>query len=233
MQTILRLNTVLAALLVMVMVAGCSRNAKPSPSPSISDIVIPKPSVSSTLAIGDGGLLSGEPCSPPCFLGIEPGKTAETEVPMLLTQAGLSDACEYRHYFDKITDNWIHGWYCQQIIDIEISQDGIVNSIRFELPSPVPLQSIIARYGQPDAIMVLNSGLPDYPALQADIWYERLRMLLFPKGEQRSFTYSIQPTTLIHIIRYESPDSLQDYLAYFADKSQPWRGYGAYGVPMP
>lgn len=234
MQPILRLNRILPALLVVAIMVGCSRNAKPSPflTPSTSGIIIPEPSVSSTLAIGDGGLLSGDPCSPPCFLGIEPGKTAETEVPMLLTQAGLSDVCEYHHYFDHIADDWIRGWYCQQIIDIEISEEGIVNSIRFKLPSPVLLQSVIARHGEPDAVMVFDSGLPEYPALQADILYERLRMVLFPIEEQGSFTYSIHPTTLIHTIRYESPDSWQDYLTYFADNSQPWHGYGEY-VPMP
>jgi len=46
------------------------------------------------LQIGDGGLISGKPCSAPCFLNIIPGMTLEKESLNILGTLGNIDNCD-------------------------------------------------------------------------------------------------------------------------------------------
>jgi hypothetical protein len=63
-------------------------------STTFSTQMVPTSTIPSTFVeIGDGGFLTGIPCGPPCLLGIEPGKTNETEAYDLLRKYDLAQWC--------------------------------------------------------------------------------------------------------------------------------------------
>lgn len=216
-----------------------------SPTPTIPRTRVPRTTATSTLpilVIGDGGLLSGEPCGPPCFWGIEPGKTTQSEAFQILTKLDVMKACESYDYFENLTNEWIGGWACQSKFDYRFEKPrgfgvsfrkstGIVDNVGFVPTIPITLQDVIAKHGFPDVVVVLDNGLPEYPTVQASIYYSDLRTIFPLSEEQEGTEFHIEPTTLIDGVVYLDSDSLQHDLEIFAENILPWHGYGAYKLP--
>jgi hypothetical protein len=182
----------------------------------------------SVFAFGDGGLLSGEPCGPPCFYGITPGKTTDVEVSQVLKNLGGLDKCQFLTFPSTKEEEESGHWQCQGGFGIEIRKDTqIVKSIYFRIEEPIEIQKLIEKYGNPDVIEVLETGFVDAPSVAATVYFMKSKMV-FPLPEVEGFNYPISPTTTVNRIVYRDDQSLQRELELWSDITTPWNGYGSY-----
>lgn len=230
------LNGLFVSLLVLSGMMACvpQRKIKITPvyTPSLQQTrVYPTPTSlpASFLIIGDGGLLTGKPCSPPCFFGIIPGKTHYAEAKNILVDQGLMEDCSAIDEYKFAQEKGIGGWWCSGF-KVEYNQEtGIVSRIRFRVTPPLQLQEIINRYGLPDAVSIVNMGGEHDPWLRGDVLYFQYRMVLLPEEWQKSWEYEFAPTMLIDGVIYYDEARFEeeelDGLEYFG---HPWNGYGTY-----
>lgn len=184
----------------------------------------------SVFAFGDGGLLSHEPCGPPCFYGITPGKTTQLEVSQVLEDLGILDTCQFLTLPSTSPKNEgeSRDWQCERGFGIEIRQDTqLVKSIYFRIDEPIEMQKIIEKYGNPDVIEVLEMGFVDAPSVSAAVYFVKSRMVL-PLPEVEGTYYPISSTTSVNRIVYRDDQSLQDQMERWSDIITPWEGYGNY-----
>jgi hypothetical protein len=162
-------------------------------------------------------------------LGVEPGKTSQLEASQILTRLGIIDLCGNIDYFEKITKEWIGGWLCLSNFSITFRKStGIVDFVRFEPSKLFTLQDIIATYGYPDFVVVLDTGIPEYPSTQASIYYSDLRMVLPLGEEQEGVKYEINQATIIEVVGYLEQQFIEKDFETFRDELYPWKGYGSY-----
>ena len=168
------------------------------------------------LPIGDGGLISGQPCEAPCFFGIIPGETSQDKAVYLLEEQGF-------HQCSQDSENNI---VCNERILIGLnSSTSIVDGIGYVPDSTLSVEEIIAKYGNPDIITVTPSGIPEAPATTVLLFFDRLNMRI-RLPEVLEVDYLVTNSSKVELITYF------DGTHYSAQKdgmfSQPWIGYGAY-----
>lgn len=182
----------------------------------------------SAFVFGDGGLLSSEPCGPPCFYGITPGKTTQLEVSHVLENLGILDKCQRLTLPSTEGEDESIDWQCQGGFGIEIRKDTqLVKSIYFRIEEPLEIQRIIEKFGGPDVVEVFETGFVDAPSVSAAIYFKEFRMI-FPLPEVEGFNYPISPTTTVNRIMYRDDQSLQHEIERWSDITSPWNGYGSY-----
>jgi hypothetical protein len=116
----------------------------------------------------DDGFFSGNPCGPPCLLGIIPGVTKEAEALRILKDKDFQE-CEA---FDKEKQGGIRGVSCRSSIrnsfrpyigiNFQLGTD-IVNSIGFNPFHKITVEDVISKYGEPDTILVTEIGTSKIP----------------------------------------------------------------------
>ncbi len=187
----------------------------PAQIPTEPTIVVPQSTVE-MLSIGDGGLLSGKPCAAPCFFGITPGETSKDQVASLLQEQGFHGCSGYS----------INNVDCVERVKIIFTPStGIVNLLGYILDRTISVQEIISKYGRPDSVHVIGSGIPEAPATTVVLYFDKINTdIRLP--EVTGVNYPVASTTKIDLVTY------QDNMGYAELKdstfSQPWKGYGIY-----
>jgi len=175
-----------------------------------------------TLDIGDGGFLSGEPCGPPCFWGIVPEQTTETEVAEILQRKGIFEICEA---FDMEAQGGTRGIICPRLVVGFKREGNIVDDIVFRPSIPITAEEVIAKYGEPEFVEIGGLGVHvirfkltmAYPSLSTRIG--------FP--EQDELPYVLKPATPVTGIIYDTDFSRPEH--YEGNRRwQEWHGYGEY-----
>ena len=108
--------------------------------------------------IGDGGLISGIPCSAPCFTKIIPGETTKDEAKMIINSQGWR--CDTNDY-PKINISSIK---CERDtfgINFEYSSD-ILQNIYFDPTISIKIDQVINKYGNPDLYLLLPTSVPEH-----------------------------------------------------------------------
>jgi hypothetical protein len=165
----------------------------------------------------DGGLLSEEPCRAPCFAGIIPGKTIETE---------LMDIIENNEHFQgcELTDSPNQGrWVsCNGLIVNIKKTDSTVDGIGFKTSRQFKLEEIMSKYGEPTITWVAPMGIPEAPEVSMIVFWEEEKIRINLE-DQEGVVYQLAPSTLVTNIVYysEAKDSFEMFF-------QSWRGYGEY-----
>jgi hypothetical protein len=182
-------------------------------------------SVKYAIKPGDGGLLSGVPCSAPCAFGIRAGETQFDQVMPALEQNGIAGS-------DCFTEPSV-SWYLFSCgagrVNVQVdTQTGIVNAVWFLPNHPTSLGELIEKYGLPDHITVDQEGTPG--TIHPRLYWDPIRMLV-SLPEIPGKTYDIQKTTRVEGINF--PD---ENLYRRADKQsdpyyEAWDGYGRYQAP--
>ena len=195
----------------------------PAPSPTpIIETPKPFPSPLPEIWIGDGGLISSQPCAFPCFLGVFIGETRLDEVIPLLEGYGII-SCNYH------TERIIA---CgSNVVDIIVGANDstlIVDGITY-LPSvSITLNDIVKKYGAPSMIQVELDGTPEATTVYAFVLWElpQMRIDLPENVDFGNHDYLIENTTEIQSVSYlnESTYSVYASSEYF----QLWNGYGIY-----
>lgn len=183
---------------------------------------IPAIPATPTLDIGDGGFLSEDPCGPPCFWGIVPGETTEAEVIEILQERGVYATCET--WVSKFEEGGGRGIDCMSQVYISFEQgEDLVRSVYFEPSSSIIVQEVIAKYGEPDGVLVYPEGVPEHPRISLYVVYSSiLSRLELPIQEWPG--YIVKPSTPVLSMLYAPEYSdVQDNLFF-----EKWIGYGEY-----
>jgi len=172
--------------------------------------------------IKDGGLLSGEPCGPPCFLGVIPGVTTEQQLTRILETEGMKASCQP---YDNEKEGGIRGIDCLSRVIFDFGyQTNTISGLGFT-PNRMELQDVIAKYGNPDHVIIGSAGRDaNYDEITFPlIFYDQFHMWVISINKTGR-EYSIKANTPIDTVVYETED---DYHG-FDDQFEPWRGYGSY-----
>ena len=176
--------------------------------------ISPKPKID----IEDGGFLSEEPCGPPCFWGIVPGKTTEEQAIEILQERGIFELCSA---FDRERAGGERGIECgsRVFISFELGSD-IVRGLRFNPPSTITVQDVIEKYGEPESVEVGGVGVHvlNYQMLLA---YPKM-FTLIRLSYQKEYPYLLTPLTSVREIVY-----YPEFGGEFSLR-EVWRGYGEY-----
>lgn len=169
--------------------------------------------------LGDGGLISGSPCAAPCFMGMVPEETSQSEVLEILSQRGISEYCQF--------DNTV---LCENSIYIKFNQDNIVSVINFTPSIPVTVESVFQKYGEPNSIDVFNNQLtPEAPEMQAGLLFDGQRMYISLSYQNDFFSYIVNEEVVVARVFYLNENEYSDFKA--SDHVTNWNGYGEYVDP--
>jgi hypothetical protein len=173
--------------------------------------------------IGDGGLFSSEPCGPPCFWRIIPGKSTEAEVLQVLKDNQVIDFC--KHYNTE-NESGSRGLTCGFEINISFQYgQEIVEGIGLR-PEGISLEEVIAFYGDPDGVLVLSGGTSQEhpPIVVMSLYYDKIQTRIH-LPDQEGAEYFVEGLDLITDVSYFDASS---YQSMKEEQLQRWKGYGNY-----
>jgi hypothetical protein len=168
--------------------------------------------------IGDGGLLSGEPCSAPCFWNITPGTTTEKQAVDILSHEFPIIFCEH---WEKDVSGRDKGMRCGNI-GITFNND-IVNGVSFMPSSKITVEEVIEKYGDPNGIGIGILGIEMTPPLMMNLYFDQEGMKV-SLPEQDNTSYKILPDTTVETISYFE----QSRYIFSIRFTQEWNGYRDY-----
>ncbi len=171
------------------------------------------------LNIGDGGLLSKNPCSPPCFWNITPGITTEEEAINILETMGDVSNC---YHWDKVKNGFEKGIGCKNI-DIYFDDNSIVSTISFKPSQEITVSEIIQNYGEPEAVIALPQDMDvESPYNMTLLFLSKNMIIGLP--EQGTKYFDLEQTTIIRGASYYFKSVFEENDIF----NQPWKGYGKY-----
>jgi len=169
--------------------------------------------------IKDGGVISAEPCSAPCFWGVTPGVTAKDEVIVILNQQNAIADCNVNNF--DIT--------CEHKILIEFNSDYVVDTVSFTPTRKITVQDVTKRYGLPNAVAILDlTLLSESPETRMIIFFDGIKAV-FILSSQKSLSYSLKPSAKISDVVYLDAYAYDQFVASTKDKVN-WSGYGTYDI---
>jgi hypothetical protein len=174
--------------------------------------------------IGDGGLLSSQPCSSPCAFGIRIGETQLDQVIPVLENNGVSRCWTEPNLSWSLISCGGNRFHVQ--VDMHTS---LVNAIGFDPSVPIALGDVIEKYGEPNYVTVDQDATRN---LQLRLYWNSIRMLV-AVPEILGETYDVKNTTEVEGISFSDEN-----LYRISDKEtnpyyQPWNGYGTYQPTEP
>jgi len=201
-------------------------------APEVSSYAVVPPDLSMTVV---DGILSGNPCAPPCWQGVAPGTAIERDSVVALVEALPNvrniwgNPAQVRWTWSRwVGDGTAYNdvyWVAGRVLHITLSIDG-----------DLTVGDVLREYGPPEATNGGQGGLPEHP-------YTYFQLLYPTQGIEFETHLSVQdptlePTAMILNASYSVPaESLQDWIESldFDKHLQPWPGYGeldseAYGL---
>ena len=183
---------------------------------------IPAMPATPTIDVGDGGFLTEEPCSPPCFWDIVPGETTEAEVTEILQERGVLETCEA---FDNEAEGGARGMKCGSRVFISFEQgDDVVRGLGFDPSSIITVQEAVAKYGEPAGVLVVPLGVHVIDVQLVMVYPSMLTWVRL--SLQKEGPYILEPSTSVENIAYA---------VFFGERSyaddpfwKEWHGYGEY-----
>jgi hypothetical protein len=215
---------ILAFILLLVAIVSCS-SPKPEPTVKATDFptVSPTQAVVEMLAIGDGGLFSGQPCASPCFFGIRIGETLSEQVIPTLRRYDIFP-CTYNG--ERIIGCGA-GSNAVAWVTIERST-SIVDGIGYYPNSSIAVENIIIKYGNPNHVRVWLDDIGEELILYTSLLWNSTRMEVdlrtAPNDEWRYFV--IEKSTEVGWIWFMGEINYSELSTN--EYSQPWNGYGIY-----
>jgi hypothetical protein len=176
--------------------------------------------------IWDNSLMASNPCSAPCFFGIEPGITSLTEAEDLLQAAGL---CLDPYYIRSSSPTEPESIFCEDWTFVH-SDSGkeITRSVSFEAPNELTAKMVFDQLGYPDAVTVDAYGKDAYGEGDRKASYMNLYYVdgftLLVLYEQDTGDYHLKKDTLVDWIGYYEEGFFEELF----ENTSPWSGYGVY-----
>lgn len=173
------------------------------------------------LDISDGGIISGVPCSAPCFWKIIPGTTSEVEAVKILSQLGDIQNCKH---IDKVKNGADKLIRCANI-GVTFNDGGVVSRLSFDTPKKITVGEVIKKYGNPDKVSLSASGTESTGPLLMLLLFDDEQMVI-GLPEQKHDLFSVDPTIVISSILYCEIDVYKRFEVPIYTQS--WKGYGEY-----
>ena len=170
--------------------------------------------------IGDGGLLSGLPCSSPCTFGIRIGETQLEQVIPILAKNGVSRC------WTEPSVSWSLVSCGGNRLNVQVATNtNLVNGIWFYPSVPISLGDIIEKYGEPNYITVDRDGGPG--AVHPRIYWNSIRMVI-TLPEIADEAYDIEKTTEVEGISFSDETLYRTSEKASEPYHKPWKGYDIY-----
>jgi len=217
------LSIVITLLLTGLLSACQTSTPTATPTPKPLHRPVPGPTTVVPLPIGDGGLLTKEPCGPPCFLGIVPDVTTYAETIQILTDYQYWDDCEE---WDTYEDTGTLGIECSDTLIFYFDQDkSYVVDVVFHPKNNITVQDMIDEFGDPAYLNVIVSGYEELTwEASMRLYYPDYKMAIWPE-DQKGNSYSLQSTTIIDAVVYHGVEFVEkDFWPW----KQDWQGYIEY-----
>jgi hypothetical protein len=175
--------------------------------------------------IGDGGILSGVPCSAPCVFGIRAGETQSDQVMPTLEKNGISSSV-------CLTEPNV-SWFLFDCgvgrLNVQVdTQTKIVNAVWFRPNDSISLGEIIEKYGEPNYVTIDQEGEPG--TIHPRFYWNSIKMLV-TLPEISGKTYDIQKTTKVEGIEFSDENLYRTSDKESDPYYKPWDGYGIYQPP--
>jgi len=178
-----------------------------------------------------GGILSDEPCAPPCWQGTTPG----TVVDRLVLVQQLRKISSIRSVQeDGNTVKWF--WNNQRGVNsIYIGRDNVVQSISLQVDFVLTVEDIIGKYGLPDATNSAPFGYGEDVYILMNLFYPRhgltCRVKVLPYNHP-----VLEPHNVVYEVTYNIiAESVEAWFGTQAEDMylQPWPGYGELDISGP
>jgi hypothetical protein len=174
--------------------------------------------------IDEGGLLSGTPCSPPCYSGIIPGITPIDQVEDLLKKNNRWVNCQ-----EDNSNPDSKGLYCDYVfIGYDRTKGNMVDGIGFTNDPNVTVEEIVNKYGFPDSVKLSLSGV-SIQEIGMALFYDQFKMRLSLE-EKKMGIYNLESNTKIIDVAYFDDE---EYESQTKSYTSPWKGYGNYEFHIP
>ena len=175
--------------------------------------------------IGDGGVLSGVPCSAPCVFGIRTGETPFDQVLPTLEKNGIASW--------KCLQEPNVSWYLFSCgagrLNVSVdTHTNIVVSVWLLPNASISLGEIIEKYGEPSYVTLDQETLD---TIHPRFYWNSIRMVVVVPQIPGN-TYDVEKTTEVERI------SFSDESVYRTSDKVPnsyyklWNGYGSYQAPV-
>ncbi|GAP16022.1 hypothetical protein LARV_03817 [Longilinea arvoryzae] len=206
-----KINRCIKILVLLTLLSACSEASEPP--------ILAHPTAVD-LQIGDGGLFSGSPCGPPCFLGIQPDVTSYDEVISILSD---NQDLNYCKEYDNTDDGGNRGIICAESYVIGFDRARtVVTHLGFTPTVQITMQEVVEVYGEPSGISISTGGYAKTVST-ALLFYPQYNMRLLLE-EQDGDTYLVQSSSKVDTIGYEEETSFQKSVEW----AHEWFGYGEY-----
>lgn len=175
--------------------------------------------------IGDGGVLSGVPCSAPCVFGIRTGETPFDQVLPTLEKNGIARS--------KCLEEPSVSWYLFTCgagrLNVQVdTQTNIVVAVWLLPNDPISLGEMIEKYGEPNYVTLDQEALG---TIHPRFYWNSMRMVVVVPQIPGN-RYDVETTTEVERISFsdESVYRISDKVpnSYY----KPWNGYGIYQAPV-
>lgn len=175
--------------------------------------------------IGDGGVLSGVPCSAPCVFGIRVGETPFDQVLPTLEKNGIaSSKC-----FQEPSVSWYLFTCGAGRLNVQVeTQTNIVSAVWLLPNDPISFGEMIEKYGEPNYVTLDQEGVD---TIHPRFYWNSIRMsVVLP--EISGNTYDVEKTTAVEGVSFSDENlyrlSDKETSSYY----KPWKGYGIYQAPL-
>lgn len=176
----------------------------------------------------DTSLLSGEPCSAPCWNGIVPGETSYRDAKILIEDDGRFSNVEE---MESEEDSPARGFRfapneSQACCQIVAREGEIVDSMLLQLAPRMALDQALEQYGEPKYLLGAESS--DDQASVALIWPDvPMVVFAFVAGAAEG---ELSPTSEIFMLMYMTESEMRSLVD--ANRLYVWEGYLSYAAYM-
>ena len=175
--------------------------------------------------IGDGGVLSGIPCSAPCVFGIRVGETPFDQVLPTLEKNGIaSSKC-----FQEPSVSWYLFACGAGRLNVQVeTQTNMVSAVWLLPNAPISLGEMIEKYGEPNYVTLDQETLD---TIHPRFYWNSMRMVVVVP-QIAGNNYNVETATEVERI------SFSDERVYRISDKVPnsyyklWNGYGIYQAPV-
>ena len=175
--------------------------------------------------IGDGGVLSGKPCSAPCVFGIQVGETSFDQVLPTLAKYGIPSL----NCLQEPSVSWYLFTCGAGRLNVEVdTQTNIVVAVWLRPNDSVSLGDMIEKYREPNYV-TLDQEAPG--TIHPRFYWNSIRMVVvLPQISDE--TYDVEKTTAVEIISFSDENLYRISEKSTNSYSKPWKGYGIYQAPV-
>jgi hypothetical protein len=175
--------------------------------------------------IGDGGVLSGVPCSAPCVFGIRAGETPFDQVMPTLEKNGIaSSKC-----FQEPSVSWYLFTCGAGRLNVQVeTQTNIVSAVWLLPNDPISFGEMIEEYGEPNYV-TLDQEAPG--TIHPRFYWNSIRMVVVVLQIPGN-RYDVETTTEVERISFSDENLYRISEKETSSYYKPWKGYGPYQAPV-